>query len=272
MGLNSSINTLLNFPSKRRSGLLFTTLGVILAGSTLAFLGLKNNWLTQSFTVTLKTDSSEGFNLGTSVSISGVEVGSLEKIQLLSDGNVKLTLKVQEKYRPWVSPSSKALLVPPPPLGKPSIRLTPTPGHSNTKVKVFSVKSIREEGLNELIGNIENTRQQLDQVLEASTKIASKDLPPMLLQLERTLDAAENTSRIINKEMPILLSELDATLKVFKQTGKSTEEATREASQTLNEIRPELKKSLDEFSNLIIKAKATVEQFNYLLEPMAPSN
>ena len=93
----------------------------------------------------------------------------------------------------------------------------------------------------------------------------------MLLQLERTLDAAENTSRIINKEMPILLSELDATLKVFKQTGKSTEEATREASQTLNEIRPELKKSLDEFSNLIIKAKATVEQFNYLLEPMAPS-
>jgi hypothetical protein len=134
----------------------------------------------------------------------------------------------------------------------------------------FVVKATAAPTVESFLEGAEATRSDLQQLLQSTNKIANQQLPPALVQLAKSLEAAEQTAGIVNGELPRMSSALTATLNVYAKTGHSADQASREVVETLSSVRPDLLQSLREFSLLMRRSNALLEQFSVLLSP-APS-
>lgn len=251
----------------RGSAFIFAIGALSLGVSLGALYSHRLGWFEKSLTVAVITSSSQGLVPGTPVRMSGLRVGALRSIDLLPDGRVKISLRIRQKYRPWITPESRAVLSPAGLLGSGSIDLTPAPMSRKNIPTSFVVKAEAAPTVESFLEGAEATRSDLQELLQSTNKIANQQLPPALVQLAKSLEAAEQTAGIVNGELPKMSSALTATLNVYAKTGNSADQASREVVETLSSIRPDLLQSLREFSLLMRRSNALLEQFSFLLSP-----
>jgi len=251
----------------RGRAVLFSLGALSLGFYLVALYGQRLGWFEKSLTVLVITRSSQGLVPGTPVKMSGIRVGALKSIDLLPDGQVKLGLRIREKYRPWITPKSEALLSPSSLLGSGSIDLSPAPLNSKGFSSSFVVRAKAAPTVESFLEGAESTRSDLQQLLRSTDKIANQQLPPALVQLAKSLEAAEQTAETVNSQLPGMSSALTTTLQVYAKTGESADQASREVLATLQAMRPDLLQSLREFSSLMRRSNALLSQFSTLLGP-----
>lgn len=262
-------NARVSFRAFRGRGVLFSLGALSLGLSLIALYSQRLGWFEKSLMVSLITPSSQGLVPGTPVRMSGLRVGALQSIDLLADGRVKIILRIREKYRPWITPKSEATLSPSGLLGTGSIDLTPAPMKWQSLPASFVVSAQAAPTVESFLGGAEATRGDLQQLLRSTNKIANQQLPPALVQLSKSLEAAQATAETVNSQLPGMSAALMSTLQVYAKTGESADQISREALTTLQALRPDLLQSLREFSVLMRRSNALMEQFSVLLTPIA---
>lgn len=262
-------NGRVSFRAFRGRGVLFSLGALSLGLSLIALYSQRLGWFEKSLMVSLITPSSQGLVPGTPVRMSGLRVGALQSIDLLADGRVKIILRIREKYRPWITPKSEATLSPSGLLGTGSIDLTPAPMKWQSLPASFVVSAQAAPTVESFLGGAEATRGDLQQLLRSTNKIANQQLPPALVQLSKSLEAAQATAETVNSQLPGMSAALMSTLQVYAKTGESADQISREALTTLQALRPDLLQSLREFSVLMRRSNALMEQFSVLLTPIA---
>ena len=258
-------------PSFKRASLIFALSGVLLLAGLLMVYVRQNGWWEKSLTIRMVVPSSEGLRPGTPVRLSGLRIGVLDRLKLLPDGRVELQLRIPERYRAWLSPSSIASIGRDGLLGDGLIELTAAPTPGRAVPSSFAVATEFSPGLESLLTGLESTRGDLQRLLVSSTRVTNQELPSTLAQLRSTLATGTAVARSLDRELPPTAAQLRQTLATTRGTVAAAGGTAASLDRSVREVSPELRQALQEFAQVMQRTNALLDKFTYLLQPVLRS-
>lgn len=254
-------NTRSPFRSFRTRSALFLLAGLGLLVGVVTLWGHQLGWFQRSLRVALISTSSLGLVPGTPVRVSGMHVGVIDAVELLADGKVRLDLKVDDRYRAWVTPRSRAFLARPSLLASGGVDITPAPMDARRVPDHFFIPAQSTADLEGFLAGAATTQADLQTLIRSTNRIAAKELPqtiqelaavlavankvgatvnlalpPTVSHLQGTLRQGQQTTQLFQRELPPTLAQVRNTLGVISQTGDSADLAARQSQQSLQEL------------------------------------
>ena len=242
--------------SRRRQPIHPEHLGLLAGGLALlallvAGMGNGRNWWTRSLELNFRTFSASGLQPGMEVKISGFPVGHVQRIQLLSDAQVKVSLSIAANRAAMVGRRSRATLTQDGLIGKPYIAITPDLndlGHRQALANGDSLIYETSPDLASLIRQVAASRVPLQQVITRAGTLMEKRLPQSLNQLDRTLSSGEQLSKLLQREVSSgsgllqgrvsqATDNLEQTLSTVQATLVEIQSLARSSNQLLRGIR-----------------------------------
>jgi phospholipid/cholesterol/gamma-HCH transport system substrate-binding protein len=154
---------------------MFVTIGLLLFVTTIYFIGKQKNLFGSTFTLQSQFKTVTGLKIGNNVRFSGINVGTVSEIQLLSDSAVVVKLVIKDEVRHFIKTDAKASI------GSDGLMgdkvLTITPGTTSKSVvkdnaTIASLKAIEIEDIMKGVKTtIDNATLITDQLAEFSFKI-----------------------------------------------------------------------------------------------------
>ena len=198
---------------------MFVILGFGLFVLTIYFIGNNNNLFNATFQLKSYFKNVSGLKEGNNVRFSGINVGTVNEIEFISDSVIVVHLTIQEKVRKYIKTDAVASISSDGLMGDKI--LTISPGTSSTKTvenntTIASVKTLEFEdlmkGLRKSVDNAENITLQLS---EFSLKInQGKGLLTKVLTDEKLGNGIDNTIQNLqvgSEEFIILTKKMNDT-------------------------------------------------------------
>ena len=242
--------------SRRRQPIHPEHLGLLAGGLALlallvAGMGNGRNWWTRSLELNFRTFSASGLQSGMEVKISGFPVGHVQRIQLLNDAQVKVSLSIAANRAAMVGRRSRATLTQDGLIGKPYIAITPDLNDLGQRQALANGDSLIYEtspDLASLIRELAASRVPLQQVITRAGALMEQRLPQSLNQLDRTLSSGEQLSKLLQREVSAgsgllqgrvsqATDNLEQTLSTVQATLVEIQSLARSSNQLLRGIR-----------------------------------
>jgi len=84
--------------------------GLIIFLSTIFYLGSQNNIFNKTYMVSAIFKNVEGLKEGDNVWLSGVKVGTIRKVQIISEGKVIVQLSLKDKQNEFIKKDATAFI------------------------------------------------------------------------------------------------------------------------------------------------------------------
>ncbi|MFV8355883.1 MlaD family protein [Flavobacterium sp. XS1P32] len=81
---------------------MFVIIGLVLFVTTIYFVGKQKNLFGSTFELTAKFNSVNGLDVGNNVRFSGINIGTVEEIEFLTDTSVVIKLVIKEEVRKYI--------------------------------------------------------------------------------------------------------------------------------------------------------------------------
>lgn len=81
---------------------MFVIIGLVLFVTTIYFVGKQKNLFGSTFELTAKFNSVNGLDIGNNVRFSGINIGTVEEIEFLTDTSVVIKLVIKEEVRKYI--------------------------------------------------------------------------------------------------------------------------------------------------------------------------
>ena len=81
---------------------MFVIIGMVLFVTTIYFVGKQKNLFGSTFELTAKFNSVNGLDIGNNVRFSGINIGTVEEIEFLTDTSVVIKLVIKEEVRKYI--------------------------------------------------------------------------------------------------------------------------------------------------------------------------
>ncbi len=87
---------------------MFVTIGLILFMLTIYFIGKQQNLFGSTFHITSTFKTVSGLQVGNNVRFSGINIGTVEDIQLINDSSVVVKLVIKDEVRQFIKTDARA--------------------------------------------------------------------------------------------------------------------------------------------------------------------
>jgi phospholipid/cholesterol/gamma-HCH transport system substrate-binding protein len=128
---------------------MFTTIGIVLFVVTIYFVGKQKNLFGSTFHLKSHFKTVSGLKVGNNVQFSGINVGTVDAIELITDTSVMVDLLIEKKIQPFIKTDAKTSISSDGLMGDKVLLISP--GISNNAVKddavLTSKKAIEMEEL-----------------------------------------------------------------------------------------------------------------------------
>jgi phospholipid/cholesterol/gamma-HCH transport system substrate-binding protein len=231
-----------------------------------AGMGAPRNWWSPRLELSFRTYSAAGLKPGMAVMISGYPVGQVQRIRLLNDAQVQVTLQVAKAQQPMIGPRSRATLAQDSLLTSPYIAITPDLHNLGRRDGVATSETLLYEpspSMASLIKDLAASRIPLQQVMTSSAQLVEQRMPRTLDQLDRTLGSGERLANGLERELVGRANRLESG--VDAATGK-LETTLASVQTTLGEIQ-----ALARSSNALLQSLSRSWLLR-LLDPAPPSS
>lgn len=249
-------------------GIFVLTLFVVIV-TFLYFLLEEKGTFNKRYSFHFYTDSANSFTIGMPLKFSGFNIGTIDNIELLNDGDVYMTFSVDEKNRRWIAVDS-VLIIKKPLIGSPHIEV-----YSN----IDNVPLQEGESLEILMSDdINDMIEKLDPVVEKAMSIISSidtitasfadknsDFMQTLKNInEFTANLAKQKSLLTTitgdqKSTQTIIDSLNETIKIMKDIKTITDEVTK-ITLSLD------KKMIDPTSSSMFEVEAIMKDIRLKLE------
>ena len=81
---------------------MFVIIGLVLFATTIYFVGKQKNLFGSTFELNAKFNSVNGLDIGNNVRFSGINIGTVEEIEFLTDTSVVIKLVIKEEVRKYI--------------------------------------------------------------------------------------------------------------------------------------------------------------------------
>jgi len=201
-----------------------------------AGMGAERNWWSPRLELSFRTYSAAGLKPGMAVMISGYPVGQVQRIRLLNDAQVQVTLQVAKAQQGMIGSRSRATLEQDSLLSSPYIAITPDLhdlGRRDPGVQSETLIYEPSPGIANLIEELAASRLPLQQVITSSARLMEQRMPRSLDQLDRTLTSGERLADGLERELVGRTGRLQSNVEAA--TGK-LETTLLSVQSTLNDI------------------------------------
>ncbi|MCV9927252.1 MlaD family protein [Flavobacterium sp. LS1R49] len=129
---------------------MFVTIGLILFMLTIYFIGKQQNLFGSTFHITSNFKTVSGLQVGNNVRFSGINIGTVEDIQLINDSSVVVKLVIKDEVRQFIKTDARASI------GSEGLMgdkvLTISPGNKSNKIianngKIASIDAIEMDDI-----------------------------------------------------------------------------------------------------------------------------
>ena len=225
---------------RRRTGLEHGTLlagSVALLGLLVLAMGTPRNWWTRTLELRFRTNSAAGLQPGMAVKIAGYRVGQVDRIQLLNDARVQVTLSIAASREGLIGRRSRATLAQDGLLGSSYIAISPdlqTPGQRQELKAGDTLNYDASPDLGTLLREVAASRLPLQNLIGRSVTLIDERLPRSLNQLDRTLGSGERLAGAIQGEARAGSGLLQARI---SRVSDSIEQSLSSLEATLQDVR-----------------------------------
>jgi phospholipid/cholesterol/gamma-HCH transport system substrate-binding protein len=154
---------------------MFVTIGLILFVGTIYFVGKQKNLFGSTFTLKSQFKTVTGLKIGNNVRFSGINVGTVSEIELLTDSAVVVKLVIKDEVRNFIKTDAKASIGSDGLMGDKVLTISPgTKSKSAVKdnATIASLKAIEIEDIMKSVKTtVDNATVITDQLAEFSYKI-----------------------------------------------------------------------------------------------------
>ncbi len=200
----------------------FTLVGVLFFLIALFYLGREGNLFNKTFTVSAIFKNVEGLKEGDNVWLSGVKIGMVKKVQIVSEGQVIVNLSLKDRQNQFIKKNATAFVG--------------SDGLVGNKIVVIrpgdAAKIIHE---NDTINAISptDTQELFNIAREVGTN--TRSITDDLKLISARLNKGEGIFGELLRDGPIS-KDLRQTIAALKTTGESTTKLTEEANKVLAKI------------------------------------
>ncbi len=89
---------------------IFVTIGIAIFLAGIYFIGETKQLFSSTFRISALFDDVNGLQVGNNVRFAGINVGSIESIQIISDSTVKVDMIIDENTKKYIKKDSKAII------------------------------------------------------------------------------------------------------------------------------------------------------------------
>lgn len=161
----------------------------------------KKGYFDDYATFYFKTNNATFFFVGMPVNYSGFEIGTITKLELTPEGEVKVDFKVKESDHKWICRGT-FLMLEKPLIGIPTISVKTSLGNPKEK-NGSELKIIIRDDINDVILNIQPTLTELQQVIH-SVNLLTANLASKEGSFEKSMDNMERFSAKLANDQGLL--------------------------------------------------------------------
>ncbi|MCV9933044.1 MlaD family protein [Flavobacterium sp. LS1R47] len=248
---------------------MFVTIGLILFMLTIYFIGKQQNLFGSTFHITSTFKTVSGLQVGNNVRFSGINIGTVEDIQLINDSSVVVKLIIKDEVRQFIKTDARASI------GSEGLMgdkvLTISPGNKSNKIiandgKIASIDAIEMDDI------MKSVKKSVDNAGIISEELAvfthnmnngngalSRLLtdPKLANTLTKTITNLESGTQGFSQNMEAAKSNF-----LFRGYFKKKEKEKEEADKKAKEEHEKLEKEKDKTKEKDKKEEAPKEKDN----------
>jgi phospholipid/cholesterol/gamma-HCH transport system substrate-binding protein len=197
--------------------------GLILLLSAIFYLGQQNSIFNKTFEVSAIFKNVEGLKEGDNVWLSGVKIGTVKRVQIISEGQVIVTLSLKDKQNEFIKKNATAFVGSDGLVGNKIVIIKPGDAHDqindNDTINSFSPTTSQElfDLAKELGTNIKVITEDVKITTSKITKgegvlgelLEEGELAKQIRQLMASLNAAGKNTNEVTAEMKKLASDIN---------------------------------------------------------------
>ncbi|MFM7455926.1 MAG: MlaD family protein [Vulcanococcus sp.] len=167
-------------------------------------VGTPRNWWSRNLQLNFRTYSAAGLQEGMAVKISGFPVGFVQRVRLLNDAQVQVTLEIAASRQGMVGRRSRATVAQDGLINRPYIAITPDLSALGHRDPISSGDTLIFESspdIATLIKEVASSRVPLQQMLTRAGSLVEQRVPRSLDQLDRTLGSGERLANLLEREV-----------------------------------------------------------------------
>ncbi|MDR6844385.1 MlaD family protein [Flavobacterium granuli] len=154
---------------------MFVTIGLILFIGTIYFVGKQKNLFGSTFTLQSQFKTVTGLKVGNNVRFSGINVGTVSEIELITDSAVVVKLVIKEEVRRFIKTDAKASIGSDGLMGDKVLTISPGTASKNTVKDNATIASLNAIEIEDIMKGVKTTVDNAavitDQLAEFSFKI-----------------------------------------------------------------------------------------------------
>ena len=178
--------------------------GATLLALLVMAMGTPRNWWSRNLQLNFRTYSAAGLQEGMAVKISGYPVGRVQRIRLLNDAQVQVTLEIAASRQALVGRRSRATVTQDGLINRPYIAISPdlsALGHRDPISSGDTLIFDSSPDIATLVKEVASTRVPLQQMLTRAGALMERRVPRSLDQLDRTLGSGERLANLLEREV-----------------------------------------------------------------------
>lgn len=196
--------------------------GILLFLIALFYLGREDNMFNKTFMVSAVFKNVEGLGVGDNVWLSGVKIGTVKHVQIISESQVLVSLSLKDKQNQFIKTNATAYVGSDGLVGNKIVVIRPgdaaTAIHDNDTINSFSPA---------------DTQELLNIAKDVGT--SAKAITDDLKVIASRLNSGEGVIGELLKDGP-LAQDLRQTMVALRTTGENASQLTRDAKKIMREV------------------------------------
>ncbi|MDF2931487.1 MAG: hypothetical protein K0R36_818 [Chryseobacterium sp.] len=206
---------------------IFVTAGILLFITAIYFIGVNRNLFGSNFVLRSEFKNVSGLKQGSNVRLSGINIGTVNKIDFISDSLVMVKLLIRKDVQKYIKTDAVASIASDGLMGDKILIISPGTT-STTMVKdndmIASYKTIEIDDLfSSVKQSADNAKAITDELVEFSAKMNNKNSlltkimtnKDFAARIDRTIENLEISSQELAKFTPILNNKNGTVAKIF---------------------------------------------------------
>ncbi|MBP2614917.1 MlaD family protein [Chryseobacterium jejuense] len=206
---------------------IFVTIGVLLFIITIYFIGVNRNLFGSNFVLRSEFKNVSGLKQGSTIRLSGINIGTVSKIDFVSDSLVLVKLLLEKDVQKYIKTDAVASIASDGLMGDKILIISP--GNTSTTIvkdndMIASYKTIEIDDIfSSVKKSADNTKAITDQLVEFSAKMNNKNSlltkimtsKDFAARIDRTIENLQISSQELAKFTPILNNKNGTVAKIF---------------------------------------------------------
>jgi phospholipid/cholesterol/gamma-HCH transport system substrate-binding protein len=202
---------------------IFVTLGALIFTVAVYLIGQKQSMFSETFTVRAIFSNVNGLQPGNNVRFSGINVGSVTAVTIISDSLIEVRMRIKESVRTYIKKNALASIGTDGLMGNMLVNISPGKGLSEPVVDHFLLQSYSRIKTDDILNTLNATNDN------------AAMLTHNLLEMTEQIKYGQGTiSKIIYD--PQLHDEILVTVKNLKAASESTNQLIQQLSQITKEV------------------------------------